>query len=443
MRLKIFSILMTLLIVLGMSSLAFAEEQGPPGFGAFYGEVNYADGTPLESGTIQGYLNGETTEGAKCVIKDGKFEAIVVGGYSSSENQPLVFKVTYNGNEYTAIAATEVLWNSMDFEEVKLSIDATRDTGNPAGETEKVKITISSGNISLKAGETEQLSVTVSPSDATVMYSSSNNDVASVSSGGLVTAVGDGTAVITATASSDGLENAVDDVSVTVTETSGDVDGTVEGGGTTDVNVSGDGVIDGNTTGEGIGTGGETTVPVQNQGFVDVPSTHWAYNVINTLSQKKIVGGYPGGLFKPENNISRAEFIKILTGAIGLAGDNSGAPLFTDVPQGEWYYGCVQAAARAGFSKGYDTGEFRPDAQITRQEMAVILIKAMGKENAAAAGEKTSFTDDSSIASWARGFVVTAVSQGLVNGYEDNTFRPGNNATRAEACAMISKLLAE
>lgn len=133
----------------------------------------------------------------------------------------------------------------------------------------------------------------------------------------------------------------------------------------------------------------------------------------------------------------------MLTNALGLADGSPGTPTFSDVKPGDWYFGCVEAAVKADLVKGYDTGEFRPDSLITRQEMTVILVRAMGLlENAnASAGSGTSFIDDSEIASWARGFVVTSVQQDLVGGYPDNTFRAEANATRAEACAMIYKML--
>lgn len=178
--------------------------------------------------------------------------------------------------------------------------------------------------------------------------------------------------------------------------------------------------------------------------FADVPAAHWAANVIGGLCQKGITGGYPDGTFRPENNITRAEFSVVLTRAIGLAGAKPGVPTFTDVAPGEWYYGAVEAAVKAGLVKGDGTGRFRPDELITRQEMAVIMVRAMNKADVAATrtGDKTAFNDDGDIAPWARGFVVTAVKEGLVSGYAlDNTFRPGNNATRAEAGAMIFKLI--
>jgi len=177
--------------------------------------------------------------------------------------------------------------------------------------------------------------------------------------------------------------------------------------------------------------------------FTDMSAQHWAANVIKELCQKGIIGGYPDGTFKPGNDITRAEFTKIIVKALGLAEENPAAPTFKDVAPGDWYFGVVEAAAKAGLVKGYEKGEFRPNAKITRQEIAAILVRALGKQDAAAASAnaKTAFKDDQSIASWARGSVVVAVQEGLIKGYPDGTFGPKKNATRAETCAMVSRFL--
>jgi len=250
-------------------------------------------------------------------------------------------------------------------------------------------------------GETRQLTVTTDPSGAEVTYASSDESVATVSSAGLIMAVGKGEATITVTATKDEYDAGSADVRVVVLE-------------------------------------------LPKPAYIDVPLNHWAASMIAELSQKGIIGGYPDGSFKPGNNITRAEFTKILAGAIGLTQETPAAPTYNDVAPGTWYYGYVEAAAKAGLVKGDGTGAFRPNAKITRQEIAIILIRAMEKESAAKANAslQTSFSDDQGIASWARGYVVIAVQEGLINGYPgDNTFRPKNNATRAEACTMIYRFM--
>jgi len=189
----------------------------------------------------------------------------------------------------------------------------------------------------------------------------------------------------------------------------------------------------------------EEIPPVPECVFTDVPENHWAANVIKELCQKGIIGGYPDGTFKPGNDITRAEFTKIIVKSLGLAEEKPAAPTFKDVAPGDWCFGVVETAAKAGLAKGYGKGEFRPNAKITRQEIAAILVRALGKQDAAVASAnvKTAFKDDQSIASWARGSVVVAVQEGLIKGYPDGAFGPKKNTTRAETCAMVSRFLAK
>ncbi len=177
--------------------------------------------------------------------------------------------------------------------------------------------------------------------------------------------------------------------------------------------------------------------------FTDVPASLWAYGDIESLSGLGYISGYPDGSFKPGNTITRAEFVSILSKALKLATYNPAAPDFSDVAQGDWFYGSVEDAVHAGIVKGYGSA-FKPDDPITREEMAVILVKALNEQGQAGSSmnSATAFTDDVSISAWARGFVAVAVQDGLIKGYPgDNSFRPKSVATRAEACAMIMNFL--
>lgn len=494
MRLKILLCLVTLIFLMGLSSAAFAEEESPPGFGVYYGEVKAADGSLVASGQVQAYMNGQAVPNAVADIKDGTFEAITVEANMSQENQPLEFRVSFNGKEYAAATDIEVKWNFLDYEKLTLSIDAETGGSPGASEPDRVQLSVSPSEVSMKKGETKQLTLTLNQSDASVTYSSGSTGVATVSPSGLVTAVGNGTAVITVAAAKSGLSDGTAEVQVTVTDMSTNKvqvsvspsTVTLKPGDTRQLTVSttpseatltyssnntGVAAVDsaGLVTAAGIGEalisvnaaklgfdpetidipvsvtdsvyggGGANSSPR----FKDVPSGYWAAGIINSLIQKGIVGGYPDGNFKPENNISRAEFTVILSKAIGKAAENGGSQVYSDVASSQWYYGFVQAASSANLVKGDGTGQFNPDKQITRQEMAVILVRALGLEGTAAAkaNEGTAFADDRNIAPWARGFVGTSLMEKIVSGYPDNTFGPENNATRAEACAMIAKLL--
>ncbi|GAB6275134.1 MAG: hypothetical protein STSR0004_19990 [Peptococcaceae bacterium] len=175
---------------------------------------------------------------------------------------------------------------------------------------------------------------------------------------------------------------------------------------------------------------------------IDVPIVYWAREYIEKLLQQDIISGYPDKTFRPNNSISRAEFTKLLVKALKLESSEKAASTFIDVYSQDWFFSYVQAAADANLVKGAE-GKFLPHAFITRQEMAVILIRALDKEEKALekAKETLSFQDAGEIAPWAKGQVALAVEEGLLKGYPDNTFAPGKKASRAEACAIVYHLM--
>ena len=177
--------------------------------------------------------------------------------------------------------------------------------------------------------------------------------------------------------------------------------------------------------------------------FSDVPSSYWAYAAISTLSGQGIVSGYPDGTFRPDNTITRAEFVSVMNKALKLQAYNPATPDFTDASPSDWFYGSVENAVYAGIVKGTGVRIFDPNEAITREQLAAILVNALGQQSEAMANmnSKTGFTDDGSISGWARGFVAVAVRDGLLKGYPDGSFRPQGDATRAEACAMIENFL--
>ncbi|MFA5383948.1 MAG: S-layer homology domain-containing protein [Eubacteriales bacterium] len=158
---------------------------------------------------------------------------------------------------------------------------------------------------------------------------------------------------------------------------------------------------------------------------------HWAENSIKKLFALGAIGGYPDGSFKPDKSITRAEFVTILVKAFELSSE--GGKVFADTAN-HWAKGSIAAAAFNGIVSGYDETTFGPDDLITREQMAAMIVKA-AKLTADTAG--TNFTDRASISSWASNAVATAVLNKIMNGYPDNTIRPKNNATRAEAVTVI------
>ena len=168
---------------------------------------------------------------------------------------------------------------------------------------------------------------------------------------------------------------------------------------------------------------------------------HWSVNDVNKLITRGSVGGYPDGTFKPDATITRAEFSKILRQSIGL--NTVSGNSFNDTVA-HWALSDIQTLVDSGIIVPAEYGtNYGPDYNITRREIAIMLVRAVGLNDSAIAssGENTGFTDDSLIKSYDKGYLYLAKELGLVGGYEDGSFRPNNRATRAEACVMIVRTL--
>lgn len=162
---------------------------------------------------------------------------------------------------------------------------------------------------------------------------------------------------------------------------------------------------------------------------------HWAEASINRLLAMGAVSGYPDGSFKPDNPISRAEFIMVLVKAFQLEGP--GGRVYDDTG-GHWAKDYISIATSHDIVKGYSDTIFGPDDYITREQMAVMICKAAGISFLT---EETGFADRGSISGWARGAVGAAARDKIINGYPDNTYQPMRTATRAEAATVIVNAL--
>ncbi|MEN6390028.1 MAG: S-layer homology domain-containing protein [Syntrophomonas sp.] len=182
---------------------------------------------------------------------------------------------------------------------------------------------------------------------------------------------------------------------------------------------------------EETGTQPVVTAPT---GSLNDIAGHWALESINKLIARGAVKGYPDGSFKPDATITRAEFTTAVVKAFNLT--NANGKYFTDTT-GHWAKDYIATAAAEGIVGGYDESSFGPDDSISREQMAVIVIKAARLTPAA----ENNFIDSGSIADWAREAVATAVKNQLLKGYPDNTFRPASEATRAEAVSVIASAL--
>jgi hypothetical protein len=176
--------------------------------------------------------------------------------------------------------------------------------------------------------------------------------------------------------------------------------------------------------------------------YDDVAAEYWAHDIIAELAGKQIVQGTTAATFEPGRSISRAEFAALLVRVLKLKGQTEN--VFNDVAAGAWYADEVSAAYEAGIINGRSGLMFDPEAPITRQEMAVMLMKAYSVKtgSSAAPGEAVPFADFDRIDEWAKPSVQSAHKLGLLKGRERNSFAPDAYMTRAEAAQAIHRLLA-
>jgi len=146
-------------------------------------------------------------------------------------------------------------------------------------------------------------------------------------------------------------------------------------------------------------------------GFKDVAASYWAYDEITALAAKNVIAGYADGTFKPEGKVTREEFAKMIVLAKGLALVKPTTATFTDVATSRWSYGYVEAAVKAGYIRGIGGGKFAPASQIKRQDMAILLVRVLGKEaESQTINEPVAFANDEPmIGAYAIGAVTIAV----------------------------------
>jgi hypothetical protein len=171
--------------------------------------------------------------------------------------------------------------------------------------------------------------------------------------------------------------------------------------------------------------------------FPDVPAGYWAYAAIQPLVKAGVVNGFPDGMFRPDQAVSRAQFVKMLDLVLGLQPAGGQTP-FADVPPSAWYAPYVAAAVQAGIVEGLTPTSFGPDDPVTREQLAVLLARALKLTQAAT----LHFTDNALIDAWATGGVEEAVAAGYINGFPDGSFRPLATATRAQAATVLARVLA-
>ena len=181
----------------------------------------------------------------------------------------------------------------------------------------------------------------------------------------------------------------------------------------------------------------EPPAEVPKPSFTDT-NNHWAKAFIDQAVGSGIANGYEEGTFNPDGEISRAEFTALIGRAMKLEGKKAELT-YTDVNQiPDWAKAHLEQAVGAGIISGYEDNTFRPDRNITRSEIAVMMVRALGLQPSH--NETLSFADEGQIPEWAYDDVAAVTQIGIMNGRDNNLFAPNANATRAEAVTLMLKL---
>ena len=173
---------------------------------------------------------------------------------------------------------------------------------------------------------------------------------------------------------------------------------------------------------------------VVSSAFTDVNPGDWFYDNVMDAAQNGYVSGMGDGTFQPKKATTRAEFASMIAKAMGYTdSDATGETRFTDVDADQWYAGAITYCYDNGIILGYEDNTFKPTQTITRQEAASILKNAFNLNGSSS----DKFPDDAKIANWAKANVYAVKHSGLMKGDADGNFRPTDTMTRAEAASIM------
>lgn len=213
-----------------------------------------------------------------------------------------------------------------------------------------------------------------------------------------------------------------------------------------------------------VRTGNSIYVAVTADRAFDDLDGHWAREDVESLANRLFIEGVSPQTFAPDGRVTRAQFAAMLGRSLGLTG---GASTFADVPEDAWYASAVSAAERFGLADGFGDGTFRPETFVTREQMASMLHRALQwsarstlEEHANADGLVDDLTnnddvesdlnrltplgayaDADAVSDWAVAPLAALIEAGILQGTPGGKLLPGQLATRAEAAAMIARLL--
>lgn len=174
--------------------------------------------------------------------------------------------------------------------------------------------------------------------------------------------------------------------------------------------------------------------------FKDVSANHWAYNAIAELAKNNVISGYTDGTFRPDGKITREEFAKIMVLSMNLPVDEPQNQSYADVPKNRWSYKYIEAVKNC--MPGYSQSEwmyFKGSENANREDVAHALVMAKGyqKQEADLKRLDSLFNDADQISKDLADDILIAYDKKLISGYDDKTFRPKGELTRAEAAMLI------
>lgn len=161
-----------------------------------------------------------------------------------------------------------------------------------------------------------------------------------------------------------------------------------------------------------------------------IPS--WAKDAVNYLTDKGFIQGDEKGNFNPTGTLTRAEAAEVLSKALELKAE--GTEDFSDVAENNWFYKAVLATSPELF-QGDGTGKFNPNAKLTREQAAKVIVEGFGLTGTA---DLSKFTDASKVANWSKGYLSTAVANGVING-KGSLLAPQDQISRAEFATMVKR----
>ena len=169
-------------------------------------------------------------------------------------------------------------------------------------------------------------------------------------------------------------------------------------------------------------------------------SGHWAKKEIKQFISSGYVNGYEDKTFRPDNSITRAEFVKLVNKYFGF--NNKEAIKFSDININDWYYKDICIASKAGYINGYEDKTFKPNKTITREEVSKILISIKNKQDNVY-DKLNKYPDKNKVSNWAKAYVEGAIEQGYLKGDDLGLLNPTNNITRAESITILSRVSKE